>query len=97
MTISPQMLEDLQRCVKALQEDTENNGGEWDSSGLNLYPFTLVHTHKCLYQSFEKRHVDLDNKLTAEQWEAYIDEYSNGFVQEAEDFKNETFSNFTAN
>ena len=97
MTISPQIIEDLQRCVKALQEDIENNGGEWDSSGLNLYPFALVHTHKCLYQSFEKRHVDVNNELTQIEWEDYIDENSYGFVQEAEDFKNETFSLFTAN
>ena len=94
MTINNQVIENLKNSLKALQVEIENNGGEFDSTSFDSFPFVIVHTQTCLFQSFEQRHVDVNNELSNEQWEAYIDENSNGFVQEAEDFKNETFANF---
>ncbi len=96
MTINQQVINNLKDALKAFQAEVELNGGEFDTSSLDIYPFTLVHANKCLFQSFEKRHVDLNNELTQIEWEDYIDENSYGFVQEAEDFKNETFANFIA-
>ena len=75
-------------------EDEENWDCMWD---LYLH-FHFIYLHfrekNCLWQSFEKKHLDPENNLTEREWDTFITYFQSDFAAEATNIAHECFENF---
>ena len=47
-----------------------------------------------LYQYMKKEHLDLENKLSDDEWENFIDEYQDCFADRCSELANDLFGEF---
>ena len=47
-----------------------------------------------LWQTLEKEHLDLDNELSNEEWNMFVEEYEDDFASFTSRYGNELFYNF---
>ena len=75
-------------------EDEENWDCMWD---IYLH-FHFIYLHfrekNCLWQSFEKQHLDPENNLSEREWDTFITYFQSGFADEATNIAHECFENF---
>ena len=55
--------------------------------------YDLLH-NKSLYQYLDKEHLDPDNKITQEQWEYFVKDFSDGFFEECSIIGRECFDQY---
>lgn len=50
-----------------------------------------------LSQWFEKDHLDLKNELSQKEWELFLDQYNEVYINETSEIANNLFDEFTLN
>ena len=47
-----------------------------------------------LYQYMKKEHLDLENKITDDEWEDFIDDYQDCFAEKCSELANDLFAEY---
>ena len=50
-----------------------------------------------LYQYMKKEHLDLENQITNEEWEDFINDYQDCFAEKCSELANDLFEEFLVN